>query len=373
MNFAGIIFSNLYDERFGVLTHKRTVASLPFGGRYRFVDFVLSNMSNSGITSVGIITKHNYNSLMDHLGSSAEWDLNRKNGGVHLLAPFSTGMSYVYQGKLEALYSAFAFLEKTPEDYVVLSDSTILCNIDYGEALEEHIASGKDVTVIAKRAAKNPNVNYELIVDMAKDGTVTDVTVDYPAMRDGAMVSMGMYIMEKKLLLSAVKESVCKGRHLLERDFIQEGFYHNGLTLNVHEFTKHVIRNDSVASYFANNLALIRDEALRRDLFDRSRPIYTKVRDEVPSYYSEHSSTKDCLVADGCRIHGDLEGSVLFRDVYVGSGTVIKNSIIMQGTVIGKGCHIENAILDKNVTVSDGVRLIGAPSAPCIVEKGESV
>ena len=372
MNLAGIIFSNLYDERFGVLTQKRTVASLPFGGRYRFVDFVLSNMSNSGITSVGIITKHNYNSLMDHIGSSAEWDLNRKNGGVHLLAPFSTGMSYVYQGKLEALYTAFDFLEKTPEDYVVLSDSTILCNIDYEEALEAHIASGRDVTVIVGRAKSDPDKNYELIVSM-ENGEVRDVTVDYPATQDGTLASLGMYIMNKKMILSAVRESVSRGRHLLERDFIQEGFYHSGLTLNVYEFAGRVIRNDSVASYFANNLALIRDEELRRDLFNRSRPIYTKVRDEVPTFYSEHSSVSECLIADGCRIHGDLSGSVLFRDIYVGSGTVIKNSIIMQGAKIGHGCYIENVILDKNVTISDGVHLIGAASAPCIVEKGETV
>lgn len=372
MNLAGIIFSNLYDERFGVLTQRRTVASLPFGGRYRFVDFVLSNMSNSNITSVGIITKHNYNSLMDHLGSSAEWDLNRKNGGVHLLAPFSTGMPYVYQGKLEALYSAASFLEKTPEDYVVLSDSTILCNINYEEALEAHIASGKDITVIAGRAPRNPDKNYELIVSM-KDGEVKDITVDYPAMEDGTLVSLGMYIMEKKLILSAVRECVSRGRHLLERDFIQEGFYHGGLSLHVHEFSGHVIRNDSVATYFENNLALIRDEELRQDLFNRARPIYTKVRDEVPSYYSPHSTVEDCLIADGCRIHGKLEGSVLFRDVYVGRESVIKNSIIMQGAKIGTGCHIENTIIDKNVTVTDGVRLIGAATAPCIVEKGETV
>lgn len=372
MNLSGIIFSNLYDERFGVLTKKRTVASLPFGGRYRFVDFVLSNMSNSGVTSVGIITKHNYNSLMDHLGSSAEWDLNRKNGGVHLLAPFSTGMSYVYQGKLEALYTAFAFLEKTPEDYVVLSDSTILCNIDYEAALEAHIASGRDVTIITGRAKRDPSLNYELIVSM-EENEVREVTVDYPAMKDDTMVSLGMYIMDKKLILSAVRESVSRGRHLLERDFIQEGFYHGGLTLNAYEFSGHVVRNDSISSYFANNLALIRDEELRRDLFNRARPIYTKVRDEVPSFYSEHSRVSECLIADGCRIHGDLSGSVLFRDIYVGSGSVIKNSIVMQGTKIGKGCYIENAIIDKNVTISDGVRLIGAPLSPCIVEKGETV
>ena len=372
MNLAGVIFSNLYDERFGVLTQNRTVASLPFGGRYRFVDFVLSNMSNSGITSVGIVTKHNYGSLMDHIGSSAEWDLNRKNGGVHLLAPFASGMSYVYQGKLEALFSAFPFLEKTPEDYVVLSDSTILCNINYEEALEAHIKSGKDVTVIVTRAKANPAVKHELVLTM-QEGEVKDVTVDYPATADDTPVSMGMYIMEKKKILDVVRECVARGRHHLERDFIQDSFYSGKITLGVHEFTGHVIRNDSIATYFANNLDLITNEELRRDLFNRARPIYTKVRDEVPSFYSPQSTVADCLIADGCRIHGDLAKSVLFRDVYVGRGTVIKNSIIMQGTKIGEGCYIENAILDKNVTVSSGVKLIGAATAPCIVEKGETV
>ncbi len=372
MNLTGIIFSNLYDERFGVLTKSRTVASLPFGGRYRFVDFVLSNMSNSGVRNVGIITKHNYNSLLDHLGSSAEWDLDRKNGGVQILAPFSTGMSYVYQGKLEALYSASAFLEKTPEDYVILSDSTILCNINYEEALAAHTQRGKDVTVIAGRARANHLVNYELIADI-KNGEVSDLTVDAPALSDGALVSLGMYIMDKRLILSAVRESVSRGRHFLERDLIQSGFHDGSLSVGVHEFSGRVVRNDSVASYFANNLRLITDEGLRRDLFNPARPIYTKVRDEVPSYYSEHSAVARCLVADGCRIHGDLSGCVLFRDVTVGRRSVIRNSILMQGVKIGEGCYVENAILDKNVTISDGVRLVGAPAAPCIVEKGETV
>ena len=190
---------------------------------------------------------------------------------------------------------------------------------------------------------------------------------------DGTPVSIGMYIIEKKKILAVVRECVARGRHHLEKDFIQTGFYEGKITLGVHEFDGHVIRNDSIASYFANNLDLITNEALRRDLFDRTRPIYTKVRDEVPSYYSPHSTVADCLIADGCRIHGTLSKSVLFRDVYVGRGTTIKNSVIMQGAKIGEGCYVENAILDKNVTVSDGVKLIGAPAAPCIVEKGETV
>ncbi len=372
MNMAGIIFSNLFDENFGLLTKNRTVASLPFGGRYRLIDFVLSNMSNSTITNVGIVTKYNYNSLMDHLGSSAEWDLNRKNGGVYLLPPFSSGQTTVYQGKLEALYSAFSFLDKIDQDYVVLSDSTVICNIDYGDALESHIKSGADITVIANKVKADKQRNYSMITEMSKK-KVTEILVDYPALKDGTLASMGMYIMEKQKLVAAIKESVSKGKHHLERDLIQREFNKGTLNVNVFEFKGKVIRNNSIASYFNNNLALISDEELRRDIFNPARPIYTKVRDEVPTFYSSDSSADECLVADGCRIKGHIENSVLFRDVKIEKRASVKNSIIMQGSVIGEGCEIEYAIIDKDAKISAGTILKGAKNAPLIVEKGETV
>ncbi|MBR6720037.1 MAG: glucose-1-phosphate adenylyltransferase subunit GlgD [Clostridia bacterium] len=372
MNMAGIIFSNLFDENFGLLTKNRTVASLPFGGRYRLIDFVLSNMSNSTITNVGIVTKYNYNSLMDHLGSSAEWDLNRKNGGVYLLPPFSSGQTTVYQGKLEALYSAFSFLDKIDQDYVVLSDSTVICNIDYDDALESHIKSGADITVIANKVKADKQRNYSMITEMSKK-KVTEILVDYPALKDGTLASMGMYIMEKQKLVAAIKESVSKGRHHLERDLIQREFNKGTLNVNVFEFKGKVIRNNSIATYFNNNLALISDEELRRDIFNPARPIYTKVRDEVPTFYASTSSVDECLVADGCRIKGNIENSVLFRDVKIEKNASVKNSIIMQGSVIGEGCEIEYAIIDKDAKISAGTILKGAKNAPLIVEKGETV
>ncbi|MDO5480012.1 MAG: glucose-1-phosphate adenylyltransferase subunit GlgD [Clostridia bacterium] len=372
MNMAGIIFSNLFDENFGLLTKNRTVASLPFGGRYRLIDFVLSNMSNSTITNVGIVTKYNYNSLMDHLGSSAEWDLNRKNGGVYLLPPFSSGQTTVYQGKLEALYSAFSFLDKIDQDYVVLSASTVICNIDYNDALESHIKSGADITVISNKVKADKQRNYAMITEMSKK-KVTEILVDYPALKDGTLASMGMYIMEKQKLVAAIKESVSKGRHHLERDLIQREFNKGALKVNVFEFKGKVIRNNSIATYFNNNLALISDEELRRDIFNPARPIYTKVRDEVPTFYATGSSVDECLVADGCRIKGNIENSVLFRDVKIEKNASVKNSIIMQGSVIGEGCEIEYAIIDKDAKISAGTVLKGAKNAPLIVEKGETV
>lgn len=372
MNMAGVIFSNLFDENFGALTKNRTVASLPFGGRYRLIDFVLSNMSNSNINNVGIVTKYNYNSLMDHIGSSASWDLDRKNGGVYLLPPFSSGQTSVYQGKLEALYSAFSFLERCDQEYIVLSDSIVLCNIDYEDALAAHIKSGKDVTVIANKVKANKSLNYAMLLETERK-KVTGILVDYPALRDGTLASMGMFIMEKEKLLTAIRESVSRGRHHLERDFILNEFNRGKLSVNVFEFTGKVIRNTSVASFFRNNLSLISDEELRNDLFNPARPIYTKVRDEVPTYYGKNAVVDESLVADGCRIHGALDNAVVFRNVRVGHGAVVKNAVIMQGSVIGENCFIENAIIDKDAVISPGAHLEGAPGAPIIIEKGEKV
>lgn len=372
MNMAGIIFSNLFDENFGVLTKNRTVASLPFAGRYRFIDFVLSNMSNSNITDIGIITKSNYKSLMDHLGSCASWDLDRKNGGVYLLPPFAAGQTTVYQGKLEALYSAFSYLEKQNRDYVLLSDSTVICNIDYEEALSYHINSGNDITVIADKVNKDPLTNYALVMEKGKNA-ITDMYVDYPAVKDGSFASMGMFIMEREKLISVIREAVSRGKKRLERDFIQAEWNLGHLSVGIYEFTGHVIRNTSISSYFHNNLSLINNPDLRRDIFNPASPIYTKVRDEVPTYYGDECVTDECLIADGCRIDGKLSNSVIFRDVKIGKNATIKNSVIMQGTVIEDDCNIENAIIDKDAVISAGTHLSGAFNTPIIIEKGEAV
>ncbi len=372
MEMAGIIFSNLLDENFGTITKNRTVASIPFGGRYRLIDFVLSNMSNSSLNNIGIITKYNYNSLMDHLGSFSAWDLNRKNGGIYIIPPFSMGGTKVYQGKLEALYSALSFIEKSDKDYVLMSDTTVICNIDYEKALASHKKSGKDLTVIVNKVPVNSKVKYPMVVEM-ENKKVGSLYIDYPVKNEDSFASMDMYIMNKDMLCSAIYDSVSKGLHHLERDFFIPAFNKKKLSVNVYEFTGRVLRNHSIKSYFENNLSLITDNDLRNDLFKPGRPIYTKVRDEVPAFYSEDSSVSNCLVADGCKIAGSLENSVLFRDVKIEKGATIKNSVIMQGATIEEDCFIQNAIIDKDVYISKGTRLEGAKNAPIILEKGEKI
>ncbi len=367
---TGIVFSNIHDATLGELTARRTVASLPFGGRYRQIDFTLSNMVNSNITKIGVITKYNYQSLMDHLGSCEEWDLNRKNGGLYIIPPFSTGRSQVYRGKLEALHTAISFLKSQTEPYVILSDTITICNIDYRKVLEDHIKSGKDITVITTKPANHTDDNL-IVLDKDEDNSATKITINYPADKD-SFVGMGMFVIDREILIKEVEEAVAAGFYHFEKDFLQKSFNEKRISVNVYEFKGKVLRNKDIATYLHNNLALL-DEEIRCDLFKKNAPIYTKVRDEIPTYYGNDSVVNECVIADGCVIKGTVENSVLFRDIKIAEGAHVKGSIIMQGAKIGKDAYLENVILDKNVTITDGVKLIGATDHPVIIKKGETI
>ncbi len=370
MKAMGIIFSNIYDSSLGELTNHRTVASLPFGGRYRQIDFALSNMSNSGIYNIGIITKYNYRSLMDHLGNCGAWDLNRKNEGVVFLPPFAEGNTgAVYKGKLEALYSAVHFIDNAAYDYVVVCDSTILCNIDFKEVITHHIQSKNDVTVIS--GAFGSAKKCPLVLKANAKGRVTEMKIDSKPEAD-SYIGMGMFVIGREMLVEAITDSYSRGYVHFERDYLQRRFNDKALKLGVYRFDGVVLHNADVGSYFANNLSLI-DKKIRDGIFLPDSPIYTKVRDEAPTYYGEGSKVSDCIVADGCVMRGTVKDSVIFRGVTVESGANVKSSIIMQGAKIGAGADLECVILDKNVTVTEGACLKGTPKHPVIVKKGETV
>jgi len=372
MKSMGIVFSNIYDDALRELTGVRTVASLPFGGRYRQIDFVLSNLSHSGIYNIGLITKYNYRSLMDHLGSCAEWDLNRKNEGLVFLPPFASGnMSGVYKGKLEALYSAKSFLNKPGYDYVVICDSTVLCNIDYRPAIEQHVRSGVDVTVITTPANERDGRSMPLLMKSARNGRVSELLVDAPG-KKGYQAGMGMFIIRRDVLIQEIDGAYSKGYTHLERDLIQRKFNAGEWTVGSYLFRGVVLRNQDISSYYENNMALLKEE-VRRGLFQPDRAIFTKVRDETPTYYAKGSRVADCILADGCTVRGEVEESVLFRGVEIQEGASVKRCILMQGTKVCRGAKLECVILDKDVTITPNTVLKGTPKHTVIIQKGETV
>ena len=372
MNVMGIIFAN--DATTGQLTSKRTLASLPFGGRYRQIDFHLSNMAAAGIRHIGIISRCNYQSLMNHVGDAEEWGLELGEGGLEFLTPYSMSTSDRYRGKLENLYNAMDFLEygtDVEDEYVVMADSAILSNLNLNTVLNHHIASGKDVTVITKAGIANGCKQLDLALKLDEKGEIADIAVDYAA-PEGYLASMDMFILSKGLLIKQIRELVARDRYHMDRDLVLGLWQKGEITLNVFQFEGVALFNESLEEYFRNSLALL-DKDIRHDLFQRNHPVFTKVRCRVPSYYGEGSQIENCLVADGCFLEGRVEDSVLFRQVTVCEDTEIKNCVIMNDAIVGAGSQLQYVILDKNVTVRPGSRLVGTKKDPIVIKRGETV
>ena len=370
MKAMGIIFAN--DGTIGALTEKRTMASLPFGGRYRQVDFALSNLCAAGVRRVGIVTRHNYQSLMNHVGSGEEWGLELEEGGLEYLTPYSMSRTDNYRGKLESLHSAMQFLDYGNEDeYVFLIDSAILSNIDLNSVLHSHIESGKDITVVTKSGIANGSKQLDLAIKLDEQGQIADMAVDYVAPAD-YLASMDIFVLSKKWLAQQVREHIAHNLYHMDRDLVLGQWQKGLIGVNVYQFKGTALFNESVQEYYDNSLALIHKE-IRHDLFHYNHPVYTKVRDRVPCYYGENCSIQDCIVADGCMLEGQVYNSILFRQVSVAEGATVENCLIMNDTVIGEGAILKNVILDKDVTVRAGVQLIGTATNPIIVKRGEIV
>ena len=370
MNVMGIIFAN--DASLGALTNERTMASLPFGGRYRQVDFHLSNMAAAGIRHVGIISRHNYQSLMNHVGSGEEWGMELEEGGLEFLTPYAMSATDIYRGKLDALHSVMNFLNYGPEDeYVVMADSAILSNIDLLDVLENHVASGRDLTVVAKEGIANGQKQLDLALKLDAKGEIADMAVDYVA-DESYLASMDIFVLTKKYLRHKVREFIARNKFHMDRDLVLGQWQAGKLTVNVYQFKGATLFNDTVEEYFRNSLALIQKD-VRHDLFGYNHPVFTKVRDRVPTYYGEDCEIEDCLVADGCILEGEAENCVLFRNVTLAKGAEVEDCVIMNDTVIGEGAQLKYVILDKDITVRPGAKLFGTPKSPIIIKRGETV
>ena len=369
MNVMGIIFAN--DATTGVLTEKRTMASLPFGGRYRQVDFALSNLSAAGVRHVGIISRHSYQSLMNHVGDGEEWGLELGEGGLEYLTPYAQSVSDSYRGKLDSLHTAMDFLHEGSDDQlIVMIDSAIVSNIDLNDVINAHVASGKDVTVVTKDGSCNGTKKIDLALNV-EDGEIKDIVVDYAA-SEKYVASMDIFVASKAWMINMVESAVAHGKCHMDRDLIMNGWQTGVVSVNVYPFDGVALYNESEEEYYHNTMALLKKE-VRADIFAGKHAIWTKVRDRVPCYYGEDVKMENVLVADGCVLEGEVEDSVLFRQVTVEEDAEVEDCIIMNDCVIGKGAELKYVVLDKEVTVTAGAKLCGTKEHPVIVKKGQTV
>ncbi|MBQ7400290.1 MAG: glucose-1-phosphate adenylyltransferase subunit GlgD [Clostridia bacterium] len=374
---AGLIFSNIHDKNVPELTQKRSMASVPFGGRYRLVDFALSNMVNADITKVGIITHYNYQSLVDHLGTGKDWDLARSTGGLKILPPQITtfdnaGAKTVFSSRLEALMNAYNFVSKSTEEYIVLSDCDIVCNIDLRDVIKAHVDNGVDITIVTK----NVYLSHEMaknctIVESDKDGRVTNL-IDNPASMEGLMdLCLNIFVLKREYLNNIILDTLSRGYKSFTRDVIAAN--KDTMKFMKYEYEGYFATINTLDGYFKSSMDFLSKD-VRDCIFGvKSRPVYTKVKNSAPAKYMGDAVVKNSLIADGCVIEGEVENSILFRGVHVGKGTVIKNCIIMQDSTIGRDVNLNCVIADKNVVIKDGRNLSGHETHPFPIAKGTTI
>lgn len=374
-NALGIIFPNSYDNLVPELVSERLMASIPFAGRYRLIDFVLSSMVNSGIGNVAVVVRNNYHSLMDHLGSGREWDLARKNGGLTIFPPFADKEVKQYNGRIDALASILPFLKSQKEKYVVMSDANIAVNFDFKAMIQAHEASGADVSVayteqelpvgMTKHEFLARSLYYTLTLD---NNRVKKIYIN-PQKEGIQNFSMNIYIVEREKLIDLVNTAFVRGMTYFERDVLAAQV--DKLNIQAYKYDGYVARIADMKSYFNENMKLLEDDNINA-LFDGNQ-IYTKIRDDNPTRYITGAKVKNVMAADGCIIEGEVENSVLFRGVKVGKGAKISNCVLMQDTVIGENVVIDHLITDKEVTITAGKEIKGSDTFPVFVAKKQTV
>lgn len=372
MNALGLVFSNIRDRHVPEITKKRIMATVPFGGRYRLIDFVLSNMTNSGINKVGIITKRNYQNMLDHIGTGKAWDLARKRGGIRVIQPYPDDSEdyHPIDNRLDTLKGIFYYLDKAEEEYVVLSDCDIVCNISYTDMLKAHRENNSDVTVLYKRTDKNNHwKGKRTIFQMDETDKVTRVhrTTNTKA---GNALFMGTMVFRKDFLKRHILIAINKGYKRLLEYWVD---YTLNFNIKGYEFNDYIAYIDSLESYLKGNLDLL-NLSVREDLFRKPyRPIYTSVNDSPPTKYGENAVVENSIIADGCIINGTVKNSVIFRGVKILEGALVSNSIVMQDSEIGINATLNHIVTDKNVMIGENRMLCGHETHPFFIDKGSTI
>jgi len=367
----GIIFAYRSDSHLSELTRHRNTCSLPFGGRYRLIDFMLSGFVNAGIRDVGVIVHESYQSLLDHLASGKDWDLSRKHGGLRILPPFSYAErrgSGGYRGSMEALSGVFSYLQNIRQDYVILAWGDMAVNFPVEEMFQQHLDSGADITMVCTSTDADTTCPANMVT-LDSSGRIADLSI-HPSMTTGHLKSAEVYLLSKQLLLDMV--DYCSAHNLY-------GFVSGVLQPRIHSLKimpylhkGYTARFRSVSEYFQCSMQLLSLD-VRTDLFNQARPIRTKDMSTPSTYYGSESKAVNSLISDGCFIDGEVENCILSRGVVVEAGARVADSILMQGTIVRRNVSMSYVVADKNVQINSSRMLMGHSSYPLAIAKNSIV
>lgn len=374
-NTLGIIIGFDSNNDLRELSEHRPVASVPFGGRYRVIDFMMSNLVNSGCYQVVVLMRDKYQSLLDHLGSGKDWDLSRKRGGMFLLPPnaFAPKSSPLvtenYRTSLEALGSISDMLNKNKSEHVLICSADIVANIPLDEVMKEHKKSEADVTIVC---TKNPEGGaFDMFLDLSPRHEVEDIRNGDNMGGKCKYKSMGIYIMKRKYLQSLLSDCVTHNLCSFERDAMQHVFK-RGDKVHGYVFDKYSAKIENVKGYFSASMDML-DKDIRDQVFLENRPILTKIYDEAPTYYGEDAEVSDSLIADGSRIEGTVKNSIIFRGCTIAKDAVVKDSIVLPNSSIGEGVELSYVVTDKGVTVRENRKMVGGATYPVAIAKNATV
>lgn len=358
-----ILSLNENDDNIKSLTKNRPLASIPVGGRYRIIDFTLSDLVNSDISNIGILTQSKTRSLIDHIGSGKPWELDRKLKGLFV---FNFDNVNAYLSDIEMLENNLEYLYRSQQEYVVLASSYMVCNIDFKESAKYFEEKGSDITIIYKKV-QDGCTNFLDCNVLSLSGSKRVVGVGRNIGSENSInISMDMFIMKRELLIEIINKCIQSGFYTSLHEWIYKHI--DKLNINAFEFSGYLKCVNTITSYYSLNIDMLNPE-INKELFFKNGLIYTKVKDEAPTMYYNGSSVHNSLIANGCLIKGCVESSVLARRVTVGKGAVIRNCIILQGCEIKENAVLENVIIDKNTIIETRKELKGDREHPLVIEK----
>lgn len=369
MRAIGIILAGGNSARMRELSEKRAIAAMPVAGSYRGIDFALSNMSNSHVQKVAVLTQYNSRSLNEHLSSSKWWDFGRKQGGLYVFTPTITANnSFWYRGTADSIAQNISFLKNSHEPYVVIASGDGVYKLDYNKVLEYHIEKKADITVVTKALSPEEDCSRFGVVQADESGRIIDFQ-EKPLVANSKQISIGVYVIRRRQLIEMIESSMEEEKFDFVNDILIR--YLDLKKVYAYELTDYWSSISSVESYYRTNMNFL-DKDVRNYFFKQYPDVYTKIDDLPPAKYNPGAWVRNSLVSSGCIINGVIENSVLFKQVYVGNNCTIKNSIILNDVHIGDNTYIENCIVESRDTIRANTNYVGENGKiKIVIEKNE--
>lgn len=371
---AGIIFSSLNDNTLSRLTSDRTVSAIPFACRYRLIDFCLSNLVNANISNINIVSNYNYRSLLEHIGSGKDWDLARRSGGINIISPYQTARNAstkMFTTHMEALINMKEYIDEFKEDYVVLMDSDSVLNIDINDIIKSHVASGAKITAVTVNPGRDYTSKHNRMMIASDNGKIVDILMSSEYCESNPELSLNFYVISTVYLRKLIDYSVSHKQYSLTNMIMQNYKTENYRT---YCYSGYVATVSSFLDYYRNSMRLVTDNDARNSLLNKKEfPIFTRVHNSAPVIYKNGARVESSMIADECVIEGTVINSMLFRNVHVERGAVVKNSVLFSGTYIAKGASVNCIVTDKNVFITEEVSLSGNENMPFYIQKNRKI